>query len=142
MPAIVLPAARGARAQRDAGPIASAAARRVNRVAAFTLAGTGVGLVVAAGLPITPVVAEYAVFTAAFLAGFTSGAGGRFGSANVSKFIFAARARTFITAIRTSKNSPMQLWVRSAADRCGNEPNDREISSRIAFFAQCISLQR
>ena len=142
MPAIVLPAARGARAQRDAGPIASAAVFRFDRAAAIALAGAGMRLIIAVGLPLSPVVAEYAVFTAAFLAGFTSGAGGRFGSANVSKFIFAARARTFITAIRTSKNSPMPLWVRSAADRCGNEPNDREISSRIAFFAQCISLQR
>ena len=142
MPAIVLSAASGACAQRNAGRTAIAAAVcRVDRTAAVALAGAGVGAV-AVGRPLAPDVAEYAVLSTAFLAGFARGAGGRFGAARVSKFIFAARARTFITAIRTSKNSPMPLWVRSAADRCGNEPNDREISSRIAFFAQCISLQR
>ena len=84
MSAIVSLAAIGACARRDTGRGAVAAAVcRVNRVAAFTLAGTGVGIVVAVGLPIAPVVAELTVFTAAFLAGFACGVGGRFGSANV-----------------------------------------------------------
>lgn len=82
--AIVSLAAIGACARRDTGRGAVAAAVcRVNRVAAFTLAGTGVGIVVAVGLPRAPVVAELTVFTAAFLAGFACGAGGRFGAANV-----------------------------------------------------------
>lgn len=84
MSAVVRPAAIGACARRDTGRGAVAAAVcRVNRVAAFTLAGTGVGIVVAVGLPIAPVVAQLTVFTAAFLTGFARGAGGRFGAANV-----------------------------------------------------------
>ena len=98
MSAIVSLAAIGACARRDTGRGAvAAAARRVNRVAAFTLAGTGVGLVVAVGLPIAPDVAELTVFTAAFLAGFACGAGGSFGAASVIltpevAFFFAAWA--------------------------------------------------
>lgn len=84
MSAVVRPAAAGACARRDTGRGAVAAAVcRVNRVAAFTLAGTGVGIVVAVGLPRAPVVAQLTVFTAAFLTGFARGAGGRFGAANV-----------------------------------------------------------
>ena len=82
--AIILLAAAGACARRDAGRIAVAAAvRRVDRVAAITPAGAGVGLVVALGLPCAPVVAQDTVFTAAFLAGFARGAGGCFGAAAV-----------------------------------------------------------
>ena len=70
---------------RDAGRGAvAAAARPVNRVAAITLAGTGVGLVVIIGLPRAPVVAQNTVFLAAFIAGFARGAGGRFGAAAVT----------------------------------------------------------
>ena len=81
---VVLLAAAGAFALCDTGRIAVAAAvRRVDRIAAITLAGAGVGLVVALGLPCAPVVAQDTVFIAAFLAGFARGAGGRFGAASV-----------------------------------------------------------
>ena len=84
MSAIVLPAAAGACAPGDTGRGAVAAAvRRVDRIAAITPAGAGVGLVVALGLPCAPVVAQDTVFIAAFLAGFARGAGGRFGAAGV-----------------------------------------------------------
>lgn len=80
----VLFTAFGACAQSDTGRGATAAAvRRFNRIAALALTGAGVGLAVATGLPITPDVAELAVFTAAFLAGFPRGAGGRFCAARV-----------------------------------------------------------
>ena len=82
--AIILLAAAGACARRDTGRGAVAAAvRRVDRIAAITPAGAGVGLVVALGLPCAPVVAQDTVFIAAFLAGFARGAGGRFGAAGV-----------------------------------------------------------
>ena len=84
MSAIILPAAIGACAQFDTGRGAVAAAvLRLNRIAAITLAGADVGLVVALGLPRAPVVAQDTVFIAAFLAGFARGAGGRFGAAGV-----------------------------------------------------------
>lgn len=75
MSAIVLSAAAGACARRDTGRGAVAAAvLRVDRIAAIALAGAGVGLVVALGLPRAPVVAQLPVFIAAFLADFSRGA--------------------------------------------------------------------
>ena len=79
MPAVVLPAASGARAQLDAGRVAvAAAAFGVDRIAA--LAGVGVGAVVAAGRPLAPVVTQDTVFSTTHLAVFARGAGGRFGA--------------------------------------------------------------
>ena len=100
MPAVVLSAASGARALGDAGRVAVAAAvRRIDRAAALALAGAGVGAV-AAGLPLAPVVAEYAIFSAALLAGFARGAGGRFVAASMFKIciVVTCKAIFFFTA--------------------------------------------
>ena len=100
MSAIILLAAVGACVQRDTGrSIVAAAARRVNCVAAFTLAGAGVGLVVAVGLPRTPAVTRFPVFSTAFLTGFARGAGGRFGAACVKLvFVFPINERIIFVA--------------------------------------------
>ena len=64
---------------------AAVAVSRFNRAAAIAPTGAGVG-VVAVGRPCSPVMAEYAIFSAAQLAGFACGAGGRFGSASMFKY--------------------------------------------------------
>ena len=78
-------AANGASAVCAAVRGAAVAVSRFNCAAAIAPAGAGVG-VVAVGRPIAPDVAENAVFSAAFLAGFARGAGGRFGAAGVFKY--------------------------------------------------------
>ena len=92
-------AANGASAVCAAVRSAAVAVSRFNRAAAIALAGTGVGLVVSAGLPFSPDVAQLTVFTAAFLAGFASGAGGRFGSASMFKYttIISRTARALLS---------------------------------------------
>ncbi len=79
---VVVSAADVALARLAAVRSAAVAVSRFSLAAAFAPAGAGVG-VVAVGRPLGPVVAEYAVFAAAFLAGFACGAGGRFGAATV-----------------------------------------------------------
>ena len=143
MPAVVLPAAIGARARRDAGRAAAAAVCRIDRAAAIALAGALVRLIVAAGRPLAPVVAELAVFSAASLAGFARGAGGRFGAASMFKYTTiisrTARALLFIPATHTFNNCPMEHWVRRTADRGGNEPFDQEIAFPVAAFTLGIN---
>ena len=94
-------AANGASAVCAAVRSAAVAVSRFNRAAAIALAGAGVG-VVAVGRPCSPVMAEYAIFSAAQLAGFACGAGGRFGAAGVFKYttmiIRTARALLSIPA--------------------------------------------
>ena len=77
-------AANGASAVCAAVRSAAVAVSLFSRVAAIAPAGAGVG-VVAVGLPLAPDVAENAVLSAAQLAGFACGAGGRFGAASVFK---------------------------------------------------------
>lgn len=91
-------AANGASAVCAAVRSAAVAVSRFNRAAAIALAGAGVG-VVAVGLPIAPDVAEYAVLSAAQLAGFACGAGGRFGSASMFKYttIISRTARALLS---------------------------------------------
>lgn len=84
MPSVVLPFTGSTGSQRDAvsGAVAGAICR-ISCAAAISLAGAGVGFVVAAGYPSAPIVAENAVLGAALYAGFARGAGGRFGAAGV-----------------------------------------------------------
>lgn len=100
-------AANGASAVCAAVRGAAVAVSRFNCAAAIAPAGAGVG-VVAVGRPIAPDVAENAVFSAAFLAGFARGAGGRFGAAGVFKYttmiIRTARALLFRPASYTFNN--------------------------------------
>ena len=120
---------------------AAVAVSRFNRAAAIAPAGAGVG-VVAVGRPIAPDVAEYAVLSAAQRAGFARGAGGRFGAASVFKYttiISGAYARIFKTAVRTSNECPMKLWIRNAADRGGSEPDDQKVIATVAAFSACGS---
>ena len=93
-------AANGASAVCAAVRSAAVAVSRFNRAAAIALAGVIVGFVVADGASgLAPVVAENAVFAAAFLAGFACGAGGRFGSASMFKYttIISRTARALLS---------------------------------------------
>ena len=138
-------AANGASAVCAAVRGAAVAVYRFNRAAAIAPAGAGVG-VVAVGLPIAPVVAENAVLSAAQLAGFARGAGGRFGAASVFKYTTiisrTARALLFVPASHTFNSCPMGLWVRRTADRGGNEPCDPEIFIRFASVAPGFNHRR
>lgn len=132
MSAIVLPVAIGACARRDTGRGAvAAAARRVDRIAAIALAGAAVGLVVALGLSITPDVSQLTVFTAAFLAGFASGAGGRFGAADV----ILTQIVVLLVADWALSMQPMLLFVRWIAIQFPNILNNLEISHLPAITA-------
>ena len=135
-------AANGASAVCAAVRSAAVAVSRFSLAAARALAGAGVG-VVAIGLPLAPDVAENAVLSAAQLAGFARGAGGRFGAASMfiyTTFIISgACARKFKTAVRTSNECPMKLWMRSAADRGGSEPDDQKVIATVAAFSACGS---
>ena len=135
-------AANGASAVCAAVRGAAVAVSRFNRAAALALAGAGVG-VVAVGLPIAPDVAENAVLSAAQRAGFARGAGGLFGAASMFIYttiiISGAYARIFKTAVRTSNECPMKLWIRNAADRGGSEPDDQKVIATVAAFSACGS---
>ena len=138
---VVLSAANVACARHAAVRSAAVAVSRFCLAAAIAPTGAGVG-VVAVGRPCSPVMAEYAIFSAAQLAGFACGAGGRFGAASVFKHILPGRELIFIIAVRTFNACPMILWVRSTADRGGKELNDWEISFPAAVFAFVIKHPR
>lgn len=132
-------AANGASAVCAAVRGAAVAVSRFNCAAAIAPAGALVRLIVVAGLPLAPVVPEYAVLSAAQRAGFARGAGGRFGAAGVFKYTTmisrTARALLFVPASHTFNSCPMEHWVRRTADRGGNEPYDLEIFKRSASVA-------
>ena len=136
-------AANGASAVCAAVRSAAVAVSLFSRVAAIAPAGAGVG-VVAVGLPLAPDVAENAVLSAAQRAGFARGAGGLFGAASMFIYttiiiISGAYARIFKTAVRTSNECPMKLWIRNAADRGGSEPDDQKVIATVAAFSACGS---
>ena len=139
-------AANGASAVCAAVRGAAVAVSRFNCAAAIAPAGALVRLIVVAGLPLAPVVAENAVLSAAQLAGFARGAGGRFGAASVFKYTTiisrTARALLFVPASHTFNSCPMGLWVRRTADRGGNEPCDPEIFIRFASVAPGFNHRR
>ena len=142
---VVLSAANVACARHAAVRSAAVAVSRFCLAAAIAPTGAGVG-VVAVGRPCSPVMAEYAIFSAAQLAGFACGAGGRFGAASMFKYTTiisrTARALLFIPASYTFNSCPMEHWVRRTADRGGNEPYDLEIFKRSASVAPGINHRR
>ena len=133
MLAVVLSAAGGAGSQGDAGGAAVAAAIGcIDSIAALPQAGTGVGFVVAAGLPLAPVVAQNTVLSAALLAGFARGAGGRFSAAGMKseRIIRNPLLNTF--AGRAFSLYPVRYRIRRRTDRGRKVSNQFELSK---FFA-------
>ena len=132
--AVVLLAAVGACAHGDTVCVAVAAAvRRVNRVAALALAVADVRLVVATGLPRAPIVTQFTVCFAAFLAGFARGAGGGFGAAAVLAHLPSGSKFLFISTFRTFCSDPMIVRV-ITRDRGSNKFQHIECSGFLTII--------